>query len=317
MADFTIGQGDVLPVLNDTLTYTDGTAVNLAGCTVRIIVRALTGVNPIINTTTGVTIVNAAAGQVSYTFTANDTALAGQYLAKWQVTFTGGQIQQFPTIGEIEITVEENLTTPGGARIVGLGEVKDHLRIPATDRTHDWRLLQMIDASTPVIENITGPILQHMYQDETYDGGNWFISLRHRPVIDVHTVIEYRGPIPYVLTQVPTPDLGTIYSYMWQPAGRIVRRTVGGGITTFPPGADQIFVTYTAGYVRVPFNVREATLELIRLNYQPTEQGGRPAFGSGGRDTSDDLTGTVMMGFFVPGRVRELLSTSKRHPSVA
>lgn len=35
MPDFAIKQGDVLPVLSDTLTYSDGTSVNLTGASCR------------------------------------------------------------------------------------------------------------------------------------------------------------------------------------------------------------------------------------------------------------------------------------------
>lgn len=313
MADFSIVKNDVLPMLSDTLTYSDGTAVNLTGATVKWIMRQLTASAP--STNLAATVVNPAAGMVSYTFTAADTAVAGQFMGKWTVTFSGGQTQSWPTVGYIEVTVEEDLVTPGGARLVGLGEVKDHLRIPASDRIHDNRLTRMIDSVVPVIENITGPILQRNV-DEWYDGGLVRLSLRSRPVISVAAVTEYRGPIAYPLTQVPTPDLGTIYSYMFEPPGSVVRRTVGGGMTSFPGGYDMVHVVYTAGYAVVPTNIREGALELIRVNYQQTEQGVRPAFGSGG-SVDDDLRGTLMLGFFVPGRVRELLAPSRRHPSIA
>jgi hypothetical protein len=196
--------------------------------------------------------------------------------------------------------------------------VKDHLRIPDSDHTKDARLIRLLDGSTPVVEFYAGNILVRQYESERYDGGTPFISLRHRPVLSVESVVEYRGPIPYVLTQVPTPDLGTIYSYSFQPSGRIVRRTVGGGITPFPPGLDQVYVSYTAGYTSTPANVREAVLELMRVNFQQTEQGGRPSFGSGGYGRDEEVEGgTVYMGFFVPGRVREMLAPNKRRPSVA
>ena len=66
-ADFTIKQGDVLPVLNDTLTYSDGSAVNLTSATVKFIMRSLTATLPTVNTTA--TVVSATAGTVKYSFT--------------------------------------------------------------------------------------------------------------------------------------------------------------------------------------------------------------------------------------------------------
>ena len=133
-------------------------------------------------------------------------------------------------------------------------------------------------------------------------------------MLTVNSVTEYRGPIPYPLQQVPTPDLGTIYSYMFEPPGRIVRRTVGGGMTAFPNGADSVFVTYTAGYAQVPANVTQAACELARVHFQTTQQG-RPRPGQSMVD--DDEPGREIMGFFVPNRVRELLEPNERHPSIA
>ena len=252
---------------------------------------------------------------MSYTFTAADTAVTGRYVGEWHVTFPTAATQTFPPDGYLELVVSEDLVTPGGARLVGLGEVKDHMRIPTTDRTRDNRLIEMIDAAAPVVENLTGPVLQRQVS-ESYDGGMWFLTLRFRPVLEVQSVMEYRGPIGYDLTQVANPALGTIYSYMFQAPGRIVRRTVGGGQTSFPPGADTVYVTYTAGLLKVPAHIREGTLELIRENFQQTEQ-------RTGRTTSagmDDQTPGVinpLSGYYVSPRVREILSPGRRHPSVA
>jgi len=313
-ADFFIKQGNTTPVFTATIVDNSGAVVNLTAGSVKFIMRALTAQGTTVNATA--TIISGVAGTVSYTPTATDTALAGTYLVEWQYTLSGGATGTFPVDGYQTAVVEENLSTPGGARLVTLTEVKDHLRIPSTDRSHDARLIRMIDGITPVVEHITGPVVQRIYQNETYDGGNYFISLRHRPVLSVSNVVEYRGPIAYTLTQVPTPDLGQVYSYMFEAPGRIVRRTVGGGATTFPPGPDAVFVTYTAGFSSVPANIREGALELLRVNYQPTEQGGRPAFGAAGGD-GDNFSQQQILGFFVPNRVRELLLPNKRHPSVA
>lgn len=313
-ADYFVKQGNTSPAFTATVTDINGNVVNLTGGSVKFVMRAMTAVGTTVNATA--TIVSGAAGTVSYTPTATDTATAGTYMVEWQYTLAGGATGTFPVDGWLTAIVEENLSTPGGARLVNLSEVKDHLRIPSTDRSHDARLQRMIDSCTPVVEAITGPILQRVYQNETYDGGSWFISLRHRPVVEIHNVVEYRGPIAYTLTQVPTPDLGTIYSYMFEPPGRIVRRTVGGGITPFPPGADQVFVTYTGGFQTTPANVREGCLELIRVNYQYTQQGGRPSWGSAGGD-GDNFAQMQILGFYVPNRVRELLSPHRRHPSLA
>jgi hypothetical protein len=312
LSDFSIKQQDVLPILSDTLTYSTGAAVSLTGATVNFVMRSITAASP--STNLAATVVTPASGTVSYTFTATDTAVTGRYQGSWVVTFGTGQIQQFPTDGYLDIAVEENLTTPGGQQIVSLGEVKDYLNFSNVDRVRDAKLLRFIHQIRPAIEFITGPIIQTLYQNETYDGVGPWISLRHRPVIEVQSVTEYRGPIPYPLTQVPTPDLGSTYSYMFEPPGRIVRRTVGGGQTSFPPGADSVFVTYLAGYQKVPENVTDAACELIRIHFQRTQQG-RPRAGMSTIDV--DEPGREIFGFFMPNTVRERLAPNKRHSSIA
>ena len=115
MPDFSIKQGDVLPVLSDTLTYSNGTAVNLTGSTVNFVMRSITAPLPSVNA--AATIVTPASGTVSYTFTTTDTAVAGRYQATWIVASPGYQVQQFPTDGYLDIAVQENITSAGGQQI--------------------------------------------------------------------------------------------------------------------------------------------------------------------------------------------------------
>lgn len=95
MADFTIKANDRLPSIQATLSADLSTA---------------TGVNFIMKSAQGNTIkVNAAATIVSsaapptgsvvrYDWIAADTATPGSYQAEWQVTWTGGKKQTFPTL---------------------------------------------------------------------------------------------------------------------------------------------------------------------------------------------------------------------------
>jgi len=311
--DFTCVQGGSGQVLTATLLDQNGAAVNLTAGTVTFVLRAQTAVAP--TTQLPATIVSAVAGTVSYTLTANDTAVAGTYVVQWIYT-AAGVTSAWPLDGYQELSVSESLTTPGGARLVSLSDIKQKLRLLPADRSHDARLLQLLDGLTPVVEGITGPILQRLIT-ETYDGGSYFVSLRHRPVIEISEVTEWRGPIAYPLTQVSDPSLGSIYSYAFQAPGRVVRRTAGGGITTFPPGPDAVRISYKSGYLTVPPNVREGTLELVRVNYVTGEQGRHPAYAGGGAmDVGENMPTGPATGFFVPGRVRELLAPSRRHPSV-
>ena len=314
MPDFVIKSGDTLPILTDTLTYSNGTPVNLSGCTVQFIMRSVTAVLP--TTNAPATVVTPATGSVSYTFTATDTAQAQRAQGTWVVTNASGQVQQWPTDGYLDIAIEENLTSPGGQQLVSLGECKDYLNISTTDRSRDAKLLRFITQLTPVIEAITGDITQKVIANEMHDGGTTRISLLRHPVVSIQSVSEYLGPVEYRLNQIPTgrPDLGTLYSYMFEQDRSIVRRGPGGAVMPFFGGTDSVDVTYIAGLTSVPPNVTQAACELVRTHFQLTQQG-RPR--PGGSQVDDDEPNRPIMGFMVSGRVRELLEPSRRHPSVA
>jgi len=292
------------------LTYSDGTSPNLAGGSVNLVVRSLSSATPIINAAAVITNATSPA-TVSYTPTTTDTATAGSYVGEWQVTFSDGSTENFPTQGYLDIVIEENLalaTLP--STIVSLAEVKDYLTIPATDRQHDAKLVRFINATVPVIENIVGACVPAVY-DEWHDGGMEAIIPRHRPVMNLDAVSFYIGPVEYVALQVATPQQGQIWSCMLDSASRIVRRGPGGSVIAFPGGKDSIHVVYTAGRSTVPENIKLGNLELIRVNYQMTQQsGGRP-------DPDEDILDRVAMGFMVPGRVREILAPHRRAPAVA
>jgi hypothetical protein len=114
---------------------------------------------------------------------------------------------------------------------------------------------------------------------------------------------------------VPTPDAGTIYSYSFEPPGRIVRRTTGGGVTDFPRAIESVWVSYTAGFAKVPANVTGAVAELLRVHFQMTQQG--PPRAGGGSFAEELEPATPIIGFFIPGYVREMLQPNRRHPAIA
>lgn len=311
MSDWQAKQGDTAIALLDTLTYSDGTSPNLAGATVKCILRLRSANAPSTNLAATVTSSTAPA-TVSYTLTAADTANAGLFQQSWQVTFSGGQIETFPTDGYNTLEIQENLLSPNVA-LVELDDAKDYLNI--TTKTHDGELLRFLAGLTPVVEFITGPILPKTYTNERYDGGRSTISLRHRPLIAVASVTEYLGPIAYSLTQISSRDQGTIYSYEFDPSGSIIRTTSGGGTQAFPAGPDTVQVTYTAGFLKTPENVRLGLLEALRTSYQETQQAGGGRLGTGGYNGDDALPTTQMMAFLASPRVREFLAPNRRHPA--
>jgi hypothetical protein len=200
--------------------------------------------------------------------------------------------------------------------IVTLAEAKTHLNLSST--AHDTELQLIVDAATPIVEDIVGPVMQET-RTENHDGGGPFIVLRKRPVISVTSVVEYRGPITWTLTQASTPAVASTYSFTFEvDTGRVVRRVVGGGTIPFYNGPGAVHVVYEAGNVAtngtVPANFKLGALELIRHNYQLTQQPGHPAFAHTGMAEEQFYTPS---GFAVPMRVIEILQAKKRAPSIA
>lgn len=195
-------------------------------------------------------------------------------------------------------------------------DAKDSLNIPASDTSNDAELPAFINAATPVIEDIVGPVAKRQIVGELHDGNSPTIRLNWLPVFSVDQVTESYGGTLYTLTQASRPYLSTAYSYTVNlTLGRLTRRVAAGGITPFRGGNDSISVDYTVGYATlitdVAPNVVLATKELVRHQWQASQQGGRPGFG-----TDVPMT-TTPRGFAVPNFVVELLKPTRRPPGMA
>lgn len=105
-ADFSIKRNDTRPILALTC-YDGGSPFNLSGFTIVALMRLQTGGAPKINRKPCVA-VNAAQGQIQYTFDTDDTDTEGAYYFEVEAT-NSGQIITFPTVGYFEVDVVEDL----------------------------------------------------------------------------------------------------------------------------------------------------------------------------------------------------------------
>jgi hypothetical protein len=318
-ADYTIKQADGGTFAYQ-LTNQDGSPYVIPpGSTLTFVMRSLTQANA--QQLTGTAAVdNPETGQVHYTFTAADTATVGLYMASFVVAPPSGGPFTFPQVGYLWISIEENLTTAGGQQLVSLPDVKDYLAIDSGDRSHDAKLLRFISAVRPLIEQVVGPVIPQTFT-EWHDGGQTTVRLRRRPstalgcspVLNVLGAVEFRGPTPYTLSLVQNPALATLYSIHLDPrTATLTRRTTGGGVISFAQMPESVYVAYQAGQQTVPWNIYEAALEAIRVNYRTTLPTGR-----GSRSQTDETDTGPPLGFFLPRRCRELLAPQRRHPSIA
>lgn len=200
------------------------------------------------------------------------------------------------------------MTTP--TAIVSLADVKYHLN--KTDNDDDTELQFFIDAATPVIENIAGPVLPQT-KTEYFNGGVSQISVNWLPIVSVTSVTETYGQTNYTLTEISLGSSNSNFAFTVDySTGRIVRRSFNAE-ALFPVGTNNVKVAYVAGRATIPANVRLATLMLIQHLWSTSQLnrgGGRPSLG--GDDSF--MSGA---GFAVPNRVRELLQPSPRVPGVA
>lgn len=317
MPDFAIVQGQTIPTFKDTLTYSDGTLAEPES--VAFVLRAPTSSEPL--TLTGVaTVVSKTAGTVQFAPSAADTASPGNYMACWEAKI-GGATMTFPTEGYLWVQVQPNLKLT--RRLIGVPEVKQALYIQANDHIHDDLFEEYIEAATPMIENLTGPLLPKVY-DEWHEGGHTMVKLRHAPsygygtspVLFVMAVSEYRGPIEYNMSLIPTPTQGSVYSEMTHgELGVIVRRTSGGGSVPWPRDAQHpaqsVHVVYYAGQETTPANVKRAMIETIRWWHDTTQGAGRGSLNSGDPETF----GRPFVA--LPYHAEAMLGATRRPPVVA
>lgn len=85
MLDFYIGQGDTLPYLEGTLSYDDGSPINLTDAVVELQAELACDVS--VKIERAVTVLNALAGTVRFRFTAEETAVFGHYKGKWRAYY--------------------------------------------------------------------------------------------------------------------------------------------------------------------------------------------------------------------------------------
>jgi hypothetical protein len=112
-------------------------------------------------------------------------------------------------------------------QLVELADVKEYVGIAASDDSRDDKLGRYIDAVTPLIEQVTGPILPRVF-DEWHDGGRPFVMLRRRPSTGFGTTPilrllgceEFAGRTRRPLTVVADPAFASSYCVTVDSLGR-------------------------------------------------------------------------------------------------
>lgn len=175
--------------------------------------------------------------------------------------------------------------------LIPIEEVVAGLQLPANAdpaKLGDLRLY--LAAATPVIEDITGPMLA---ATKTFTGwaGESSVILPHLPNQILSITVDGAPVLDYV------PDLtsGIIYG--------------GTRYQLRPFGAGELVITYRIGSQVIPPNVRLAARELVRFWWQGGMQGSGGGNVRGARPEADTFTPS---GFAVPRRVMELCAAHEQ-----
>jgi hypothetical protein len=202
--------------------------------------------------------------------------------------------------------------------ICTLEQIRQHLQIPIADTAFDLEIQFLMDSADEVIRSECGEILPQTY-DETYSGGTQIIFLNHVPVIAVEGIVEGAGFINYDLDNVQSPSVGSgsmfAYSIDNPDTGQISRRTAGNVLTRFTPGESNIRVTYSAGMIPIPANLKLAESELVAHWFRNTQQRGSSTGGRFGYDVTSEAPQMLLLAG-VPTRILELIRPNRRMPVI-
>ena len=195
---------------------------------------------------------------------------------------------------------------------VTLAEVKDMMNMGPTDTAHDVKIQTFIDSATPVIEYIVGPVLPQTFTENHRTYGQSKIVLRNPPVISITTLTEFIGLTAYTLTEQEPGATTNNYGYALDVAGNGVVTRMSSVGTEMGFIGNVVTVTYLAGLLTVPADIRLAAIEDVRAMFQQTQLGGRPQFG-GGPSQEDGWSPSPIASF---PRLRMLLERARRIPSI-
>ena len=210
----------------------------------------------------------------------------GRHTIRWVATGTNASAYAD------EFTVRDFLALG----VVSFDEVKAHLNIAASNTTNDEEIRRFIDAATDLAENYVGCILgRQTFASEMYDGNVEHLRLRNPRAMTITSVYE-NGLL------LQSTD------YVLDPTGQRLYRVTTGAISSpsyfgiWAPGANNIVVSYVAGFVNPPAAVRQGVLEIIRHLWQ-TQRGSASVMGR--VQTGDDFYPSST--FSLPRRAMELL----------
>lgn len=160
--------------------------------------------------------------------------------------------------------------------LVLLDDVKSWLKISSVNNDDDGLLQMLISGFSAYVYNYTGRdnFTQVRNFVETYDGnGAQRMFLRNSPIRTLNSVLICSWSVP----QSSSPTVPGLFIELSQKS--IALRTSGWALMPpqaiypyqFTRGLGNIIVDYNAGYTQVPFDLGEAAIKAIAINYRRRE----------------------------------------------
>jgi hypothetical protein len=229
--------------------------------------------------------------------------MPGHYAYHWKATGTVATGQD----GEFDVARKFSAS-------ISLSDVKLRLAIPAADDSQDVNLQQYLNSAMVILQNLYGDVIPTTYTEtlRAFGDGTQLLTWRS-PLLSVDS-ITVTWPYPSTPTIALSPNLyftnlatGEISIYAFSPAFSWQYAYRDWSHAWF-------LVTYTAGRAAVTANVKDAVLELLRINYAPQRAGGYYP-GQGASDDPDE--GFTYQGYYIPNGVHERLSGGERPRQIA
>ena len=197
--------------------------------------------------------------------------------------------------------------------LASLDEVKARLNLPSGDADDDAELQSFLDSATQVLQNLYGDVIPTQYTERLrpYGDGTRFL-LGRSPILTVDGITVrwsyLNSPTLTLNAQMYRPNLvtGEIEIYAMSPAFSWQYAARDWSMAEFD-------VTYTAGRATVTPAVKDAVLEILRINWQPQQAGNLPGIGS--NEETDQ--GFDYQGFFIPNSANERLQGGMRPRQIA
>ena len=230
-------------------------------------------------TTATATVTKASTGNYTATYTATQ---AGRHRVAW--SGSGANSGGLPYVDLADVW-------PTDPRlIISLADARAALNVPTGTRVNDDELRLYIAATTPVIEDIVGPVLAATVVESRDGDGRQGLPLYELPTAVI-------GVVEDGVTLTAVDYYLDAHGILWRGASKGAGRWSTSG---------RVVVTYTVGGASIDPNIILAAREQVRFLWQVGQQGQRPAFNGGGGDT-----GYTPTGYAVPNRVMELCAASR------